>query len=379
MDKYAKMELEKMFSLMERMDEHCTLFESLEKEDRVEHKRDTFTDLDAFLNSVELGKSFVGLGYIQGYEAKKIYPTNTDSSQASDIKAALGKTDKSSRVYSKLNGLVNDPEFSNPTGRAFGGFRSMANPHFAGVIKITNYVFNWSEASSYSEFSKKYFQDRDDLINNILNKSSWSTNPIYKGISPTDPSKTSGRPGYHQQLDAKNSLYGFSDSQNVNGTWINNPIYDTLPDGTQVQKRAIKVGLKNAQKQWSKFCLVDNNGEIDAVDEIVGPAMGKLPSEFKDLRKYIDFSTMKVDEIDFINTFSRLEQTYAMSNKVWLTDHIMYIVAKDKKTGNFVRYINPDVTIEKFNVNSSELKNLINDELKDTETAVRYVTKPAAE
>ena len=57
----------------------------------------------------------------------------------------------------------------------------------------------------------------------------------------------------------------------------------------------------------------------------------------------------------------------------------MYIVAKDKKTGNFVRYINPNVTVDKFNVNSSELKNLINDELKDTEIAVRYVTKPAAE
>lgn len=379
MDKYAKMELEKMFSLMERMENHYTLSESLEKEERVEHKRDTYTDLDTFFSSVDLGKSFVGLGYLQGYEAKKIYPTNTNATQANDIKTALGKTDKASRLYPKLNGLVNDPEFSNPTGRAFGGFRSMANPHFAGVIKITNYVFNWGDAASYSEYAGKYFKNRDDLINNILSKASWNTNPIYKGISPTDPNKTVGRPGYHQQLDPKNSLYGYSDTQNVNGKWVNNPIYTTLPDGTQVQKRAIKVGLKNAQKQWSKFCLVDNNGEIDAVDEIAGPAMGKLPSEFKDLRKYIDFGTMKADEIDFINTFSRLEQNYAATNKTWLTDHIMYIVAKDKTTGNFVRYINPDVAIDKFNVNPAELKNIIKDELKDTETAVRYVTKPAAE
>ena len=45
MDKYAKMELEKMFSLMERMENHYTLSESLEKEERVEHKRDTYTDM----------------------------------------------------------------------------------------------------------------------------------------------------------------------------------------------------------------------------------------------------------------------------------------------------------------------------------------------
>ena len=88
---------------------------------------------------------------------------------------------------------------------------------------------------------------------------------------------------------------------------------------------------------------------------------------------------MKADEIDFINTFSRLEQNYATTNKTWLTDHIMYIVAKDKATGSFVRYINPNVAVDVFNVNSAELKNIIKDELKDTETAVRYVTKPAAE
>ena len=379
MDEAVKKELKKMFSLMERMDSHCTLTEALETEERIEHKRDTFTDLDVFLKNVELGKSFVGLGYIQGYEAKKIYPTNTGSSQASDIKAALSKADKNSRIYGKLNGLVNDPEFTNPTGRAFGGFRSMANSPFAGVIKITNYVFNWGDAASYSDFAKKHFGDRDNLINNVLKKASWSTNPIYKGIEPTDPNSTEGRAGYHQQLDPKNSLYGFSDAQKINGQWQYNPIYTTLPDGSQIQKRAIKTGLKNVKKQWSKFCLVDNNGEIDSVDKIVGPSLGKLPNEFKDLRKYIDFGTMKADEIDFINTFSRLEQNYADSNKVWLTDHILYIVAKDRSTGNFVRYINPDVSIDKFNVNSGELKAIVDGELKDTESVVRYSSKPAAE
>ena len=134
------------------------------------------------------------------------------------------------------------------------------------------------------------------------------------------------------------------------------------------------MALKNIEKQWSKFCLIDNNGEIDAVDETVGPAMGKLPGEFKDLRPYVDFSTMKMDEINFIYNFSQIEENYANANKNWLTDHIMYIVAYDRTQKRYVRYINPDVTIDEFNIDQNELKTVINDELKDTVTAVKYVS-----
>lgn len=370
MNKDAQNELNKMLSLMERMEKHLTLSEAVEEE-KIEHTRETYTDLDQFLQDVNLGSSFVGLGYIQGYEAKKIYPTNPKlikgASQADTIKAALAKTDTSSRLYPKLSGLVNDKEFTNPEGRAFGGFRSMSTPHFAGVVKITSYVFNWGNSQKYADFTKDYYSKRDDIINNVLSKASWNTNPIYKGIEASDPTAVSNRNGYRQRLDAKNSLYGLADPQG-------NPIYDTKPDGTQYQKRAFKMALKNIEKQWSKFCLIDNNGEIDAVDETVGPAMGKLPGEFKDLRPYVDFSTMKMDEINFIYNFSQIEENYANANKNWLTDHIMYIVAYDRTQKRYVRYINPDVTIDEFNIDQNELKTVINDELKDTVTAVKYVS-----
>ena len=127
MNKDAQNELNKMLSLMERMEKHLTLSEAVEEE-KIEHTRETYTDLDQFLQDVNLGSSFVGLGYIQGYEAKKIYPTNPKlikgASQADTIKAALAKTDTSSRLYPKLSGLVNDKEFTNPEGRAFDGFRT---------------------------------------------------------------------------------------------------------------------------------------------------------------------------------------------------------------------------------------------------------------
>ena len=376
MQNEAKKELEKMLLLMERMDNHYTLSEALEKEERIEHKRDTYTDIDQFLQDVDLGSSFVGLGYIQGYESKKIYPTNPKTikgqTQADAIKAGMGKLDKSSRAYSKLNGLVNDTEFTNPTGRAFGGFRSMSTPHFAGVIKMTSYVFNWGGSEKYADYMKNYIDKHDDMIDNVFSKASWNTNPIYKNIKSIQANPSTPKDGYHQRLDAKNSIYGFSDPNN-------NPIYSTKADGTQYQKRVFKMALKNIEKQWSKFCLVDGNGEIDAVDEIMGPAMGKIPGDFNDLRPYIDFSTMKIDEINFINDFSQMEERHAMAKKQWLLDHIMYIVAYDRAQKRYVRYINPDVEIDAVNVNRQELSNMVKGELKDTEYAVKYVAKPAAD
>ena len=373
MEKAAKRELEKMFLLMERMDKHYTLSEALEAEEKIETKRDTYTDLDQFLQDVDLGSSFVGLGYIQGYEAKKIYPTNPKTikgvSQADAIKGGLGKLDKASRGFSKVNSLVNDPEFSNPSGRAFGGFRSMSTNPFAGVIKLTSYVFNWGGSEKYADYMKDYIDAHDNMVDNVFSNASWNTNPIYKNIKSIKANPSTPKDGYHH---AKNSIYGYSDPNN-------NPIYSTRADGTQYQKRVFKMALKNIEKQWSKFYLVDANGEIDAVDEIMGPAMGKIPGEFNDLRQYIDFSTMKIDEINFINNFSQLEERHAMAKKQWLLDNIMYIVAYDRSQKRYVRYINPDVEIDSINVNRQELSNEIKEELRDTEVHVKYVAKPAAE
>lgn len=381
MEKAAKRELEKMFLLMERMDSHYTLSEALEAEEKIETKRDTYTDLDQFINDVNLGASFVGLGYIQGYEGRKIYPTNPDTNQGLGIPAGLGKMDKTSRGYGKINNIVSDPEFSNPTGRVYAKHRSMNSQHFAGVLKITNYVFNWGNSRKYGDFMKDYFKSKEDARSvagfgkgdSAYQPDDWHRNPMYGGIELSPVSSRDSINGYHQQLDANNSLYGFSDPNK-------NPIMDTKPDGTQYQKRAFKFGLKNIEKQWAKYCLVDTNGEIDDIDNSLGALLGKLPAEFTDLRKKI-VPQMKQDEINFINAISQIEQNQALAKKVWLTDHIMYIVAYDRSQKRYVRYINPNIEIEKFPVNSNDLKNIVNREIKETETVVRYKKseKPAAE
>lgn len=394
MDNRVKKELDKMFLLMERMDKHYTLDESLEMEDRIEHKRDTYTDIDQFLSDVNLGKSFVGLGYVQGYEARKIYPTNSEinknlgMTQADSIKAGFNKMDKSSRVWNKMNAMVSDPEFTTPTGRLYAGNRSMKSQHFAGIIKITSYVFNWGDTSSLSDFYDKYHKDVEKArLSAGFGKNDsdyavddWHRNDMYKGIgsTPTSTSNSPLRNSYRKSIDAKNSLYG-----DVETDAFGNDVdrMSTRKDGTQYQKRAFRFGLKNVQKQWAKYCLVDMNGEIDEVDSTLGQVIGKNPSEFSDLRKKI-VPQMSQDEKDFINAIYQIDSNRAIAEKTWLTDHIAYIVAGefDPRTGTkrYVRYINPNIEIDTINVNQNELKPIIDNEIKDTEMVVRYV-RPAAE
>lgn len=386
MDIRVKKELDKMLLLMERMDNHHTLMEAMEKEERIEHTRDTYTDIDQFLQDVNLGRSFVGLCYIQGYEIKKIYPTNPEVDKngmtvADRIRGGVGKMDQTSRGWGKLNGLINDPEFTKPTGRLYAGNRSMANNPFAGILKITNYVFNWGGASEWGKFNKDYFQGvQNARISGGFGKpdssypqDDWHRNPMYHGIDIRPESSTGGRESYGQRLDAKNSIYGFSDA-------FGNAVYSSKPDGTQYQKRAFKFGLKDITKQWSKFCIVDGSGEIDDIEQSLGAVFGKLPGEFTDLRKKITMQ-MKQDEIAFINNISALDSNYNRAKKVWLLDNVAYIVASEvdpiTHTRRYVRYINPDITIDKINVDPSEMKAIVEKEISKTETAVKY--KIAAE
>ena len=387
MDRTVKKELDKMLLMMERMDSHYTLDEALEKEDRIEHTRDTYTDLTQFLNEVNLGKSFVGLGYIQGYEARKIYPTNPEVDKngltvADRIRNGVGKMDKNGRGFSKMNAMMNDPEFSNPTGRMYNKNRSMVNNHFVGVLKITNYVFNWGDAKSWGDFNSKYYNNieqarlaagfgKNDSDYDALD---WHRNPMYRGVGSKPEDSGRRINGYYQALDAKNSLYGKSDPDK-------NPIMDVRPDGTQYQKQAFKFGLKDVTKQWAKYCLVDANGEIDDIEKSLGPILGQIPGNYTDLRKKI-VAQMSQDEQDFINAVSQIESDYALAKKEWLTDNIAYIVAGEvdprTMTRRYVRYINPNIVIDKFNVNPNDLKTLVDNEIKETETVVRY-KKAAAE
>lgn len=387
MNKGAKRELAQMFSLMERMDKHLTLneaeFEKMLMEDDSVGRVD-FQSLDELVNTMDIGRSFVGLGYIQGYSNSnndgpvKIYPTKDNFD--TDFRQKVDSVDPNSRVYGKLNNMINDPEYSNPTGRMYAGNRSMASTHFQGVVKITNYVFNWGDAESLSNFYEKNrnnvarirknhgFGESDDFYDNDdwrrrTNKSGKSVygglgaNPSYDTRKNPDGSDVVGP--FHMKLNPLVSIYGDNDT-------YGKATFRTRPDGSQYQRRALRFGLGNINNQWEHFCLVDNNGEVDEVENSLAAIFHKR-SVPQDLRKLIDAQTQQ-DEVNFINDLQNEINRQSEAEKTWLEDNIAYIVGKgvDRYTGErkLFRWVNKNIVIDRINVDPQELQPVIDAEVQ---------------
>lgn len=381
MNKEAKQQLAEMQLLMERMDNHMTAREAnmrkeLLKEDLGIGRRN-MNSLDELFNEIDLGHSFVGLAYVQGYEADKVYPQKPNYD--SDIRGEIGKIDPNSRLAGKMNAFLNDKEYSNPTGRAYAGLRSMASNNFGGILKITNYVFNWGNAESLSnarekhrlaiaDLRRKYGFGEDETSyadDDWRRKIDEKGNSVYGGLGANMQSKGSRKnpdgsyvvQPYHQLLHPDISLYGDTDTYGKPRFGANG-----------AQKRAIKMVLANVNKQWSDYCFVDSNGEIDAVSDSLANLISKakLPAN---LLKTIT-PQMSQDEKDYITAIAELEKNQYRSEKTWLEDNILYIVGtgKNRITGEKTpfRWVNANVNIDKINVNPTELEQIVNSEIQKT-------------
>jgi len=387
MNKEAKYEINSMLSLMERMDKHLTLkeaeFEKALLQEDANIGRMEFQSLDDLVNTMDIGRSFVGLGYIQGYSNSnndgpvKIYPKKDNFD--TEFRGEISKVDPNSRVAGKLNNMVNDPEYLNPTGRAYAGAKSMANSFFQGVVKITNYVFNWGDSDSWNNFLEKNrlniagirmkhgFGDGDNYADDDWRRRVSKTgksvynglgaNPEYEPKKNPDGSDVKGP--YHQLLNPLVSLYGDTDT-------YGKPKMSTRADGTEYQKRAFKFGMGNINNQWEHYCLVDNNGEVDEVENSLAAIFHKR-SMPQDLRKLIDAQTQQ-DEINFINDLQAEINRQNEANKTWIEDNIAYIVGKgvNKITGekNLFRWVNKNIVIDRINVKPQELKPIIDAEVQ---------------
>lgn len=362
MNKEAKQQLAEMQLLMERMDKHMTareanMYKELLKEDLGVGRRN-MNSLDELVNEIDLGRSFVGLAYVQAYAADKVYPQKDGYDTA--MRSEIGKIEPSSRLAGKMAAFLNDKEYKNPTGRAYGGINSMASNNFGGILKITNYVFNWGNAESLSDAFEKHrlavadlrrkfgfgndeaSYDADDWRRKVDEKG----NPVYGGLGANPQSKGINRtPSYAQLLHPDISLYGDTDA---NGN----------------QKRAIKMVLANVNKQWSDYCFVDNKGEVDAVSSSLANLISKAKLPASLINKITP--QMSQDEKDYLTAMDELQKNQARSIKMWLEDNILYIIGtgKSRITGEKTpfRWVNPNVVIDKINVNPTELEQLIKSE-----------------
>lgn len=391
MNKEGKQQLAEMQLLMERMDSHMTgreveMRKAMINEDLGIGRRD-MNSFDELINEIDLGRSFVGLAYIQAYEASKVYPEKNGFKNS--LNTEIGKLDPNSRLGKKMNGFLQHPEFANPTGRGYtfdktqGVIKSMASLPFAGVVKITNYVFNWGNAENYGNFLEKYRLKKLDLRNKFgfgkddadyasddwRRKVDEKGNPIYGGIG-LNPQSNDNRKGFvssfHQLLHPDVSLYGDTDTDG-------NPRYTTRPDGSQYQKRVIKMGLSDVKKQWSDYLLVDENGEVDAVEKSLSALFSK-PSAPTDLLKKIT-AQMSQDEQDYIRGLQAINDEEFYSTKTWYEDNVLYIVGNGKSriTGEKTafRWVNKNLVLDKININPNEIQPIIDAEIKRTFTEIQ--------
>jgi hypothetical protein len=299
------------------------------------------------------------------------------------MRGEIGKIEPSSRLAKKMNNFLGDKEYTNPTGRAYNGLKSMASNNFGGILKITNYVFNWGNAESLSNAFEKHRLAVADLRRKFgfgEDEASYDANDwrrkvdergksIYGGIG-LNPEVTATRknpdgsdvvPAFHQLLHPDVSLYGDTDT-------YGNPKYSTRADGSQYQKRVIKMGLSDVKKQWSDYLLVDENGEVDAVEKSLSALFSK-PGAPTDMLKKIT-AQMSQDEQDYIRGLQAINDEEYYSTKTWYEDNVLYIVGNGKSriTGEKTafRWVNKNLVLDKININPNEIQPIIDAEIKRT-------------
>ena len=384
MNKEAKQQLAEMQLLMERMDSRMSGYEVEKRKTLIKESlglgRIEFNSIDDIANQLDkLNGKWIGIAYIQGYPADKIYPGADGYDQS--LRSEVGKLDPASRLGQKINKFISSPEYNNPTGRPNRGLMSVKTPPFSGVIKITNYVLQWgnegSLASSFekqrldtTELRRKYGFGNDEAS---YEADDWRRNPAYGGLglNPMSRDKRRNDDGsdyiapYHAKpaLNPDLSLWGDNDS-------YGNPRYTDMPDGSKYRKRALRLNLQNVKSQWYDYLLVDQNGEIDSVENSLRKLFAKSQADkTNDKWTKTIVPTMSQDEQNFLNDLQKMENRHNAVIKQWLVDNVLYIVGigKSRVTGEKTafRWVNKNFTLKDANnVDRNELAPIVDKEIQ---------------
>lgn len=317
-----------------------------------------FDDIMDLLNTIDIGRSFVGLSYIQAYPLKKVYPGDEEFS--SKFSSEIDNGDAESRIHGKLSTMRDSDEFKNPQGRKYRGLNSMSSVPFNGIVKVTNYVFNWGNTEHLSDF----FNNQRELERKIridhgfgqdfYPDGDWRTHPDFRGTGEYPEVKSSFMGTYRDKIYGDYNLYGDTDE-------LGNSRFGE--DGKQ--KLAFKMALTNPKAQYPTYYLVDNNGEIDEVSKSLY-SLFRTKSMPKNLASNLT-NNMSAEEVEARKMLSDLSMKNAMAYKQWLLDNILYIAGAgvDRNTGNKVPFIwlNKGISLD-IDINQNELDSIISGEFK---------------
>ena len=392
-----KLELEKMKSLMGRMDKHLTLNEAEEETKVIEEEvfsdynknnfgRINYQSFDDMINDLDFKGSFVGLGYVEAYDVKKIYP-NAEGFRDS-FEREITNIDITDPLSTKLRNFRNDNEYYNPTGAyatkgANKGLRSMYNKHFIGILKITHYVINWGNGDSWSNWTSKIAREKANLRKDKYGfgndpstyaADDWRRKLDKKGISTYDG--LGAYPKYTpKRFNDSSKTFPVQEPYKANSENPFAPVYydtDTYgvpqksydKDGNEYQKRALRFTLSSVNNGGVTYYLIDINGDLNKISE--STAKFFYETKVRDHTKPID-DTMCPEEINYIKDMGAIDNKLWNNERKWIIDNILYIKGEgiSRRTGEKLlgRWINKTIPL-KFNLNPKEYQQAIDDELK---------------
>lgn len=342
--------------------------------------------IEDFFNTIDIKKGFwVSLGYIQEYPLSKIYPElNKD-----EFNQGFSNLEQNSRFYGKMKNFINSPEFTNPSGRKYGGFKSMANVDFSSVLLTASYTFNWGNVSSLAKHFEKYRKGELDIRRKYgfgkpedeYTMDDWRRKPEYKGLGLypiSTPMKNDD--GSDRHYPYTNLANGDINLYNDNDVYGNNRL-SKRKNGDEYQKQALKFGLADVSKQWKTYYIIDKQGEIDAVSN----NLANLFSKPKGISKKFKVDTLQGEEKEFANEMNSFLYIRDRATKEWIIDNIAYIVGTgyDRTTGELLqgaRWINPNIK-EMFpdNIKQDELQTIIDNSIskstKDVDDEIKSSMK----
>ena len=342
-----KRQLNEMTSLIERMNNPRTGWGQVLNES----KQIVANDLINFLSTVQIQEGqFVRLGYIQLYTIAGQYPDdelyNTMTNIGKDYgiepdgeepmgMVAEAYSDRAISHYRDFMDKTKNPEWDNPTGRAFKGRKSFGSPIYKYVIKLTKYKLHWQGQEGYakaqernrlayndmtSKIDRQYYDElgiqyQDD--NGVWHNTPQKNGPTYKYMG--EPAQFGIATDTEWQGDDETGEYVPRNTKYR--TDVNNP-----ESSVEVPGYSIRNMLSRVDDQDAIFYGVTENGDIDQIPSSLGRILYKQADSYASKLQAVELEN-NPEKLAQFKMFYDYKKGENMKQKIFKLTNIAYLCA----------------------------------------------------
>ena len=338
----GKKQLNEMVSLINRMDKPQSGWHKLINEQNLNESTQVLADnLVNFLSKCKIQEGqFCRLGYIQLYTIPGQYPNDELYSKMQGLQGefdADGMSDRARANYSRFMDKSQNPEWDNPTGRAFKGARSFGNNIYKYVIKLTKYNLHWQEEGGYARAQERNRDKYNQMVAGIPQEYYDELGIQYQDDNGEWHNQPSGSAGPTYKYMGEPGKFGVATDTDAEG----NPRMASYrtdaedPNSTvEIDGLAIKNMLSNVSDQTSVFFGVYENGDIDQIGEGLGRMLYKQADSYASKLESEELQN-DPEKLAHFKVYYDFKRNENMSQKIFKLSNIAYFCAtgKDMSTG----------------------------------------------